>query len=201
MPRPRLRRRLPPIGATGALLVVAALALSLGGCSSGKGKDAEPTVPFPTRLAPPIVAGLEVHEEPKAEDAYLKGARDKDVLVSQGKVVSFNKQGLVQAALQVAQLKRGYVSDDDEVAQAIAKSVGDVKRLKPQRDRELFTLLDGSQRVYLWFPTVKAMAILVVRSEINAGAAEALARSLIDYGDGRAINDDALGAAFATVTP
>ena len=51
--------------------------------------------------------------------------------------------------------------------------------------------------MYLWFPTVKAMAILVVRSEVTAGAAEALARSLIDYGDGQPINDAALGAAFA----
>ena len=53
--------------------------------------------------------------------------------------------------------------------------------------------------MFLWFPTVKSMAILVVRTEVNQGAAEALARALIDYGDGRPINERALSAAFATV--
>jgi hypothetical protein len=93
------------------------------------------------------------------------------------------------------------VSDDKEVSTAIAKSVGNAKALKPQRGHQLYNLVDGSQRIYLWFPTVKAMAILVVRREITAGAAEALARSLVDYGDGRPINDAALAAAFAVPAP
>ena len=77
-------------------------------------------------------------------------------------------------------------------------SVGDVKQLKPQDSHDLYGLPDGSQRIYVWFPTVKSMALLVVRGQINEGAAEALARALIDYGDGRAISDSALAAAFAT---
>jgi hypothetical protein len=104
----------------------------------------------------------------------------------------------VQAALQVAQLKAGFVSSDHEVSDAIARSVGNVKKLRPQRAHLIYNLVDGTQRVYLWFPTRKSMAILVVRAEINKGAAEALARALIDYGDGRAINETALTAAFAT---
>lgn len=194
---PRLPRRVRLRVAVAALAAL----VGLGSCSSGGGGErVEPVVAFPTRLAPAVVAGLDVQEEPKAAAAYTKGARDRNVIVSKGKVLSFNRGGLVQAALQVAQLKRGYVSDDDEVVDAIATSVGDVKRLKPQRGHVLFSLVDGSQRVYLWFPTVKAMSLLVVRREINAGASEALARALVDYGDGRSINETALAAAFA-VTP
>ncbi len=190
----RLRpRRRPKMAAMAAVV-----ALLFGACSSG-GTKAEPTVAFPTRLAPASVAGLEVHEETKASDAYRKGARDNDVIVSQGKVLSFNKAGLVQAALQVAQLKQGYVATDKDVADAIARSVGDMKRLKAQRGHAVFNLVDGTQRIYLWFPTPKAMALLVVRAEVTKGAAEALARGLIDYGDGRAMNDVALTAAFANL--
>jgi hypothetical protein len=196
-PRVAVRRRRLRLRFS-ALAVILGM-IGLGGCSSGHA-SAEPTVPFPTRLAPPAVAGLEVHEEAKAADAYAKGARDRNVIVSEGKVVSFNRAGLVQAALQVAQLKRGYVSSDDEVVQAIARSVGKVDALKPQHEHVVFGLVDGTQRVYLWFPTVKSMALLVVRTEITKGAAEALARALIDYGDGRPISEAALAAAF-TSTP
>ena len=157
----------------------------------------EPTVAFPTRIAPTLVAGLQTREEDKAAEAYVAGAKDKDVVVSEGKVVSFSKNGLIQAALQVAQLKRGYVSDDDEVVEAITRSVGDVRTLRKQGDLELYGTRDGSQRVYLWFPTVKSMALLVVRAQIDEGAAEALARALMDYGTGEEIDETALSAAFA----
>ncbi|MCU1295620.1 MAG: transglutaminase protein, partial [Bryobacterales bacterium] len=196
LPRPRLRLRLARLRpATSAVLVLAVLLV--GGCSSGGAKKAEPQVPFPTRLAPTAVAGLQVHEEDKAAAAYVKGAADKNVILSEGKVVSFNKNGLVQAALQVAQLKKGYISSDKDVVSAITRSIGDtIRRLGPQGGHELFALDDGSQRIYVWFPTVKSMALLVVRAQINAGAAEALARALIGYGDGGDIDDTALSAAF-----
>jgi hypothetical protein len=154
-------------------------------------------VPFPTRLAPTLAAGMSTRQEAKAADAYLSGMKDKNVIVSEGKVVSFNKNGLVQAALQVAQLKRGYVSTDKEVAEAISRSVGNMRKLKPQDGHALSVLVDGSQRIYLWFPTAKAMALLVVRSQISEGAAEALARGLISYGEGEELNESALSAAFA----
>jgi hypothetical protein len=186
-------RRAPRLAA-----VASVVAILFGACSSG-GAAPEPRVAFPARLAPASVAGLEIHEETKASDAYRKGAKDRDVIVSAGKVLSFNKAGLVQAALQVAQLKVGYVATDDDVADAIRRSVGNMTQLKKQRSHQLFTLVDGTQRIYLWFPTPKAMALLVVRSEITKGAAEALARGLIDYGDGRPLADAALAAAFATV--
>ena len=191
--RRRLRRGVQPGFAT-ALVVLMAL-LTLGGCSSEE-TVAEPTVAFPTRLAPTAVAGLQTRVEDKAAEEYVKGAKDRDVIVSEGKVVSFSRGGLVQAALQVAQLKKGYVSSDEEVVDAIARSVGDVEELEPQDDHELFTLTEGTQRVYLWFPTVKSMALLVVRTQVSKGAAEALARQLISYGDGGEIDDAALQAAF-----
>lgn len=206
---PRLRRRLPsPAGLARRLrrlarrpqpgfasLVVVLAMLTLGACS-GNEATPEPQVGFPTRLAPGSIAGLQAREEPKAAEAYLEGAGDESVIVSEGKVVSFTRNGLVQAALQVAQLKPGYVSTDDEVVRAIAKSVGDVAELRPERGRELWALVDGSQRIYLWFPTEKAMALLVVRTQVPAGAAEALARQLIAYGDGAEVDDAALQAAF-----
>ena len=195
LPRPRLRVNLARVRPSTALVLVALLAL--GGCSSGGQKHAEPTVAFPTRLAPTAVAGLTVKVEDKADSAYVKGAKDDSVIVSEGKVLSFNRDGYVQAALQVAQLKPGYVSTDKEVVDAIARSVGDVSRLKPQRDHALYAVLDGSQRIYLWFPTEKSMALLVLRTQITAGASEALARALIDYGEGGEISDVALTAAFA----
>ncbi len=202
LPRPRLRLRarlagLRPSAATS--LVVLLVASLLGGCSSGGSRKAEPSAPFPTRLAPTVAAGLEAREEPKAAEAYLAGAKDRNVVVADGKVISFNRAGLVQAALQVAQLKRGYVSSDPEVVQAIARSVGKVKKLSPEGEHELFAVTDGSQRIYLWFPTVKAMALLVVRAQISEGAAESLARGLIDYGDGGELNEPALAAAFSSI--
>jgi transglutaminase-like putative cysteine protease len=199
LPRPSLSplRRLRPTAATSLVALLATL--TLGGCSADKPAAAEPAVAFPTRLAPTAVAGLQVKEEPKAAEAYIKGASDKNVIISEGKVVSFNRNGLVQGALQVAQLKRGYVSTDKEVVAALTRSIGRVKQLPAQHDHRLWSLGDGSQRIYLWFPTVKSMALLVVRAQITDGAAEALARSLIDYGDGGQINDAALTAAFASV--
>jgi hypothetical protein len=197
--RRRARRGAQPGFATSLVLLLAVL--TLGGCSSDEPK-AEPSVPFPTRLAPTAVAGLQAREEPKAAEEYVKGAQDRDVIVSEGKVVSFSRNGLVQAALQVAQLKKGYVSSDDEVVSAIARSVGDVKELEPEGDHVLYTLTQGTQRVYLWFPTVKSMALLVVRTAVTEGAAEALARQLIGYGDGREVDEAALQAAFAaTASP
>jgi len=201
LPRPRsVVRRLQPGVATA--LVAALSLLTLGGCSSGRPERPEPTVAFPTRLAPTAIAGLQAHEEAKAAEAYLQGAKDRNVILSDGKVVSFSRHGLVQAALQVAQLKKGYVSSDDEVVRAIAKSVGDVEQLDPERDHDLYALVDGAQRIYLWFPTVKSMALLVVRTQISEGAAEALARELIVYGEGGEVDERALTAAFAvTATP
>jgi hypothetical protein len=195
----RLRRvgRVRPAAATSVVLLVLVLALAFGGCSSGNSGRAEPAIPFPARLAPAEIAGMQAHEETKAAQVYVKGARDKDVIVNDGKVVSFNKNGLAQAALQVAQLKRGYVSSDAEVARAITKSVGKVKKLPPQVGHGVYALVDGTQRIYVWFPTVKSMALLVVRTQVTQGAAEALARALIDYGDGREVNETALLAAFA----
>jgi hypothetical protein len=202
MPRVRpvlLLRRLRPGVATS--LVVVLCAIGLGGCSSGGGTQAEPDVPFPTRLAPTLIAGMPAHEENRAAQVYLKGAADKNVIVSDGKVLSFSRDGLVQAALQVAQLKRGYVSTDDEVVEAITRSIGDVKPLRAEATHDLFTMVKGSQRLYLWFPTVKSMALLVVRSQITAGAAEALARALITYEDGGDVDEAALAAAFTSVPP
>lgn len=205
LPRLRLRsfvgrlvarvRRMRPNAATSVLLVILSV-FTLGGCSGGSKSAADPNVPFPSRLAPASVAGLEVKEESKAASVYVTGAKDQDVIVSDGKVLSFNRGGLVQAALQVAQLKPGYTSNDNEVVKAIANSVGKTTKLRPQAQHELYSLLDGTQRIYLWFPTVKSMALLVVRAEITEGAAEALARGLIDYGDGGTINEKALAAAF-----
>jgi hypothetical protein len=200
LPRPRLSaltrlvRRLRPQAATSLLAIVAML--MLGGCAGGASAQSDPVVPFPTRLAPTVVAGLTTQEEPKAAEAYVKGAREKDVIVSEGKVISFNRNGLVQAALQVAQLKKGYVASSPDVVEAIARGVGKVKKLRPQGSHDVYTVTDGSQRIFLWFPTVKSMALLVVRVEISPGAAEALARGLIDYGQGGSINEAALAAAF-----
>jgi hypothetical protein len=191
-------RRLRPGAATAAVLVL--LLAIVGGCSSGGDAEAEPVVAFPTRLAPATVAGLATHEEDKAGEVYVTGSKDRDVIVSQGKVVSFSRDGLVQAALQVAQLKPGYRSNDAEVSRAIARSVGKVKKIAAQRSHDVFALTDGTQRIYLWFPTVKSMALLVVRAQVTEGGAEALARGLIDYGDGQEMNDAALAAAL-TSTP
>lgn len=200
LPRPsallrRMPRRLQPGVATSLVMVLAVLTLS--GCSSDEARSAEPVVAFPSRIAPTAIAGLQARQEPKAGEAYVAGAKDRDVIVSEGKVVSFSRNGLVQAALQVAQLKPGYTSTDDDVVRAIAESVGDVEELKPAGDRDLYALVDGTQRIYLWFPTEKAMALLVVRTQVPEGAAEALARQLIIYGDGGEVDEAALQAAFA----
>jgi hypothetical protein len=193
-----LLRRLRPAAATSLVAVIAALLMV--GCGSGQTAAVDASeVPFPTRLAPDEIAGMVVREEDTAQDAYSEGAIDENVIVDEGKVLSFSRKGLIQAALQVAQLKRGYVTSDDEVARAIADSLGEMDELRAQGDRELRVLRDGSQRVYLWFPTDKAMALLVLRTQIPEGAAESLARALIDYGDGRRINEAALSAAFSNL--
>jgi len=112
-----------------------------------------------------------------------------------------SKNGLIQAALQVSELKPGYTSANPEVVHAITKSIGEVTALRPAGTHKLWALNDGTQRIYLWFPTDSAMSLLVVRSQIPAGAAELLARSLIGYADGAPIDEQALDAAFAAVLP
>ena len=110
---------------------------------------------------------------------------------------------LVQCGLQVAQLNPNYDSQNPAVGAAIAKSVGNVRKLQPEARHEFFVADDSSQRIYLWFPTRSAMALLVVRAQIPLGAAELLARNLIRYGDGQNIDDQALEAAFraSPITP
>lgn len=204
LPRPDLRlalRRLRPAHATPVVVVLAAFLL--GGCAGPQPTRTAAPVPFPTRIAPSIVAGLTVHDEAKADQAYVAGARDRNVIVGFGKVVSFSRDGLIQAALQVGQFKPGYTSADRQVVKAITASLatgGAIARLRPEGGHALFGSTQGSERVFLWFPTTQSMALLVVRAQITQGAAEALARGLIDYGDGGTINETALAAAFATAT-
>jgi hypothetical protein len=201
IPRPTLRgalRRLRPAHATS--VVVLLIALVAGGCGGPSRSESAKPVPFPTRLAPSVVAGLTVQDEPKADRAYRAGARDREVIVGEGKVVSFSRDGLIEAALQVGQFKPGYVSTDGDLVKAVTESLGasgKVVRLRAEGQHQLFGSTQGSQRVYLWFPTAQSMALLVVRAQVTQGAAEALARALIHYGDGGTIDEAALAAAFA----
>jgi len=205
LPRPNLGvalRRIRPAHATPVVVLLAAL--FTGGCGGPQATRASVPVPFPTRIAPSIVAGLTVHDEVKAEQEYASHARDRNVIVGYGKVLSFSRGGVIQAALQVGQFKAGYTSTDRQVVKAITASLSadaSVVRLRPERAHVLFGSSQGSQRVYLWFPTTQSMALLVVRAQITQGAAEALARGLIDYGAGGTINETALAAAFATSLP
>ena len=200
LPRPNVRvalRRLRPAHTTA---VVALLALLTAACGGPSARSTSSPVPFPTRLAPPVVAGLTVQEEPKAEEKYRAGTRDTDVIVGEGKVLSLSRNGMIEAALQVGQFKPGYASTDGELVKAITSSLatgGRVGRLRSEGGHQLFASTQGSQRVFLWFPTTQSMALLVVRSQITQGAAEALARALIRYGDGGTIDEPALAAAFA----
>lgn len=197
LPRGTLRR-LRPGSATASLVLV--LASLLAGCSGGSQQAAATAAPLPTRLAPATVGDLVVKPEPKAAAAYQQGARDANVLVSDGKVLSMSKDGLIQAALQVAQLKPEYTSEDPKVVQAIARSIGDVEKLSRVDAHDLYKVEDASQRIFLWFPKGGgSMALLVVRAQIPAGAAELLARSLIQYGDGQEIDHRAIKAAFDSV--
>lgn len=210
-PRPRGRAvlrqlralgRLRPSAATATAVVVATLVV--GGCAGAPEARSAASVPFPARIAPESLAGFAVNSEPKAEKAYTEGARDRDVIVGKGKVVSFSRNGLIEAALQVGQFKPGYTSSDEEVVAAITASLGTsgkVRPLRPEGDHRLFGSTQGSQRLYLWFPTTQAMALLVVRAQITEGGAEALARALIRYGEGEPINEPALAAALASPQP
>jgi Transglutaminase-like superfamily len=193
----RIRTTPAPAGA-GALVVV--LAMFLTGCGGPQQLHATAAA-FPQRLAPSQIAGMTVQDEPKATATYLQGAKDKSVIVSSGKVLSMSTNGLIQAALQVAQLKPRFTSTNPEVVRAITKSIGKVTPLRPAGGHQLWSLDDGSQRIYLWFPTESAMALLVVRSQIPAGAAELLARALIGYADGAPVDEQALDAAFVSVLP
>ncbi|HET6908094.1 MAG TPA: transglutaminase domain-containing protein [Mycobacteriales bacterium] len=185
-------------------LVVLLAVLFTGGCAGPHATRVTAPVPMPTRLAPSVVAGLTTHAEDKATQAYVAAGRDKNVIVGNGEVLSFSRNGLIQAALQVGQLKTGYLTTDSKVVRAITASFnsgGLITKLRPQGTHVLYASTQGSQRLYLWFPTTQSMALLVVRSQITEGAAESLARALIDYGDGLPINETALTAAFATSLP
>ena len=207
VPRPSLSwqalRKLRPGLGTAALMLL--LVVGLGGCA-GPGAKAATTapVPFPTLLAPTEIAGLTTHLETKAVAALDQGAaKDRNIIVADGKVLSFSRNGLIQAALQVSQLKPGYVTTDRQVVSAVTASLaqngGTVQTLKPQDGRTLYGSLQGSRRIYLWFPTSQSMAFLVLRAQITQGAAEAMARALIDYGVGKPIDETALTAAFANI--
>jgi hypothetical protein len=199
--RPVLRRVRTTPAPAGAGVLLLVLAMVLTGCGGPARAQTAAAAAFPSRIAPSAIAGMIVHDEPKATEAYLKGAADKSVIVSSGKVLSMSRNGLIQAALQVAQLKPRFTSTNPEVVRAITKSIGKVTSLRPADGHQLWALDDGTQRIYLWFPTDSAMALLVVRSQIPAGAAELLARALIGYADGTPIDEQALDAAFASVLP
>lgn len=202
--RPSLRRslrRLRP-GLATSLVVVLAVVLTAG-CAGPHRPRLAAALPLPAQLAPPIVAGLATHVEDTASPAYVAAARDRNVIIADGKLLSFSRDGLIQAALQVDRLKPGYVTTDQKVVHAIRASFasgGAVVRLRLQGGHALFGSTQGSQRLYLWFPTPQSMALLVVRGQVTQGAAEALARGLIDYGDGRPINEAALAAAFSSAS-
>jgi hypothetical protein len=205
---PRLRLRLSPRklrpGLAAAPLVVLLLTLFSSGCAGPHATQRIASVAFPSRIAPSLVAGLAVHDESKASAAYRRGLRDRNVIVTNGKVISFSRNGMIQAALQVAQLKPGYLTSDPAVVKALTDSLatgGLITRLRAQEGHQLYSSIQGSERIYLWFPTTQSMALLVVRAQITQGAAEALARALIHYGDGGTINETALAAAFAATLP
>lgn len=197
-----LRRARPGFAGAAVLLLVGLVMLN--GCTGPEQstKSATPSVPFPARLAPSVFAGLDVHAEPKAAAVFTSGARNPSVIVAYGQVLSFSRAGLIQAALQVAQFKSGFRSTDPQVVRAIKASIqqnAPVSVLRPEDGHILYSALQGSQRLYLWFPTTQSMALLVVRAEITQGASEALARGLIDYGDGKPVDEAALEAAFANI--
>lgn len=195
-------RRVRPDFAAAALLLVGVVLLN--GCTGpqSSSRSVAATVPFPTRLAPAEFAGLDVHAEPKAAAVFTRGAKNPSVIVSYGQVLSFSRDGLIQAALQVAQFKAGIRASDPHVVHAIKASIqqsAPVIALRPQDGHILYSSIQGSQRLYLWFPTTQSMALLVVRAQITQGASEALARGLIDYGDAKPVDETALAAAFATI--
>ena len=65
--------------------------------------------------------------------------------------------------------------------------------------KQLFPFLYNNRHEQAGIGNGKAIALLVTRTQISEGAAEALARGLIDYGQGGELDDEALAAALQVV--
>ncbi|HEX9889649.1 MAG TPA: transglutaminaseTgpA domain-containing protein [Nitriliruptorales bacterium] len=161
--RRRIRRLVGrPAAATGALLLVVALALA--GCTDRLDLDARlPALPFAEPLTPPELGEVRFVREPEAEQPFDEAG--PEALVGAGRVFSVHVQDDIEASLQVAAFKPGVLERRDDLVDEVLRSLGG--RAEPTRfgERRGYALERGEQRILLWFaPDLTYYELLVARS-------------------------------------
>lgn len=167
MPHQTLRRLRPrPAAAT-----IAIVALLLSGCAEPIDLASKSKVShLPAPAVPKRLAGLVFKREPSAEKAFK--AAGADALIDRGQVYSVNRKDVVEASLQVAQLKPGLFDREDDVRDGITQSLGGGE-FEPVRVRgERAAVLEApEQRLFLWFsPDGTYYELFVARREFSEAA-------------------------------
>lgn len=156
--------------------VIVALALAAVSCARD---PALPDPALPERILPARIDGFTVRPEPSAEDAF-KTSHDIS-LVADGRLFTMRKGGTVHAALQIATLKRGYDTEEDEVRRGIRASIEQGR----YRWFKIAGQWVGEQRLpeiglYLWMPPSGTLyEVLVMKPEL--GIPKRLLEKIITY--------------------
>lgn len=162
-----------------AFLPVAALVAS--GCSGGHTSGDIPPVSYPARIAPVLVNGYDVIEQPDQAKGFAAGG--KDSLIQSGKLFSIRHGSTVEGALQVTLFHDDINAQDPHVQDGIEKGLGAGGRGFQTLHLGLVALKalnTGNENLYLWFPPGHdVMELFVLRSKFTEG--ESLVRSVVAY--------------------
>ncbi|HVV75736.1 MAG TPA: hypothetical protein VHC43_06830 [Mycobacteriales bacterium] len=161
--------------------LLAAAALTLAACSGGHTHGDIPPVSYPAQIAPAVVNGYDVTEQPDQAKGFSAGG--KASLIQSGKLFSIRQGTTVEGALQVTLFHTDVNAQDPSVQAGIEKGLGAGGRGFQTLHFGLVrleALNTGDENLYLWFPAEHdVMELFVLRSKFTDG--EALVRSVIAY--------------------
>lgn len=148
-------------------VVLAALAVLLCGCATPTLQTSPNPRPFPTTAVPSTVAGFTTRIEPRGAQAFDRVGSVTGV--QHGEVWTLLRDGVVIAAVQVAQLKGGLSTKKDVVREGVRGAVGNghFRWFKVDSKQWVGIQGDAGVRRYLWLPHRDDLyVVLQVKSDV-----------------------------------
>ena len=141
------------------LVVLCALALTA--CATPTLQTRANPRPYPSAAVPATIAGYLARIEPRGEQAFDRIGSDTGV--QHGQVWTLIRQGVVVAAVQVAQLKGGLSTRKEIVRAGVRGSVGDghFRWFKVAGKQWVGVQNDTGVRRYLWLPKRDDLYVIV----------------------------------------